>query len=113
MGNWRSATLFMTTNRLYSFLSPSLVNEIAKYGGDVQQVSSTPPHRARQAQEIVFFVVEPDGFVLDVAEPRPGRSHGEDSMYFDCASSYWVAALFMKDACRSADRRCRVSKPDG
>jgi pantetheine-phosphate adenylyltransferase len=28
-------TLFMTTNPLYSFLSSSLVKEIAKYGGDV------------------------------------------------------------------------------
>ncbi|HVF06296.1 MAG TPA: pantetheine-phosphate adenylyltransferase [Frankiaceae bacterium] len=28
-------TLFMTTNPLYSFLSSSLVKEVAKYGGDV------------------------------------------------------------------------------
>jgi pantetheine-phosphate adenylyltransferase len=28
-------TLFMTTNPLYSFLSSSLVKEIALYGGDV------------------------------------------------------------------------------
>jgi pantetheine-phosphate adenylyltransferase len=28
-------TLFMTTNPLYSFLSSSLIKEIAKYGGDV------------------------------------------------------------------------------
>jgi pantetheine-phosphate adenylyltransferase len=28
-------TLFMTTNPLYSFLSSSLVKEIARYGGDV------------------------------------------------------------------------------
>jgi pantetheine-phosphate adenylyltransferase len=28
-------TLFMTTNPLYTFLSSSLVKEIAKYGGDV------------------------------------------------------------------------------
>ncbi len=28
-------TMFMTTNPLYSFLSSSLVKEIAKYGGDV------------------------------------------------------------------------------
>jgi pantetheine-phosphate adenylyltransferase len=28
-------TLFMTTNPLYSFLSSSLVKDIAKYGGDV------------------------------------------------------------------------------
>ena len=36
--NYRLAkveTLFMTTNPLYSFLSSSLVKEIAKYGGDV------------------------------------------------------------------------------
>ena len=36
--NYRMAkveTLFMTTNPLYSFLSSSLVKEIAKYGGDV------------------------------------------------------------------------------
>jgi pantetheine-phosphate adenylyltransferase len=36
--NYRLAkveTLFMTTNPLYSFLSSSLVKEIAQYGGDV------------------------------------------------------------------------------
>src|SRR5690242_2942847 len=36
--NYRLAkveTLFMTTNPLFSFLSSSLVKEIAKYGGDV------------------------------------------------------------------------------
>jgi pantetheine-phosphate adenylyltransferase len=36
--NYRLAkveTLFMTTNPLYSFLSSSLVKEVAKYGGDV------------------------------------------------------------------------------
>jgi pantetheine-phosphate adenylyltransferase len=36
--NYRMAkveTLFMTTNPLYSFLSSSLVKEIATYGGDV------------------------------------------------------------------------------
>ena len=32
----RVETLFMTTNPLYSFLSSSLVKEIAKYGGDVE-----------------------------------------------------------------------------
>jgi pantetheine-phosphate adenylyltransferase len=55
--NYRLAkveTLFMTTNPLYSFLSSSLVKEIAKYGGDV---SSLVPEvvldrlRARLAQE--------------------------------------------------------------
>ena len=36
--NYRMAkveTLFITTNPLYSFLSSSLVKEIARYGGDV------------------------------------------------------------------------------
>jgi pantetheine-phosphate adenylyltransferase len=36
--NYRLAeveTLFMTTNPLYSFLSSSLIKEIARYGGDV------------------------------------------------------------------------------
>ena len=31
-------TLFMTTNPLYSFLSSSLVKEVAKYGGDVSRL---------------------------------------------------------------------------
>ena len=31
----RVETMFMTTNPLYSFLSSSLVKEVAKYGGDV------------------------------------------------------------------------------
>ena len=30
---------------------------------------------------------------LDRAEPRPRRGHGEDSMYFDRANNYWVAAV--------------------
>jgi pantetheine-phosphate adenylyltransferase len=55
--NYRLAkveTLFMTTNPLYSFLSSSLVKEIAKYGGDVsglvpEQVLG--PLRARLAAE--------------------------------------------------------------
>lgn len=39
--NYRLAkveTLFMVTNPLYSFLSSSLVKEIAKYGGDVSEL---------------------------------------------------------------------------
>src|ERR1035437_3550486 len=28
-----------------------------------------------------------------MAEPRPRRGHGEDSMYFDHANNYWVAAV--------------------
>jgi len=31
-------TLFMTTNPLYSYLSSSLVKEVAKYGGDVSNL---------------------------------------------------------------------------
>ena len=31
-------TMFMTTNPLYSFLSSSLVKEVAKYGGDVSEL---------------------------------------------------------------------------
>lgn len=34
-------TMFMTTNPLYSFLSSSLVKEIASYGGDVSGVVPT------------------------------------------------------------------------
>jgi hypothetical protein len=28
-----------------------------------------------------------------MAESPPRRGHGEDSMYFDRANSYWVAAV--------------------
>ena len=45
--NYRLAkveTLFMTTNPLYSFLSSSLVKEIAKYGGDVTSLVPEPIH---------------------------------------------------------------------
>ncbi len=35
-------TVFMATNPLYSFLSSSLVKEVAMYGGDVS--GSVPPH---------------------------------------------------------------------
>jgi pantetheine-phosphate adenylyltransferase len=43
--NYRLAkveTLFMTTNPLYSFLSSSLVKEIALYGGDVSGLVPEP-----------------------------------------------------------------------
>jgi pantetheine-phosphate adenylyltransferase len=43
--NYRLATvetLFMTTNPLYSFLSSSLVKEVAKYGGDVSGLVPEP-----------------------------------------------------------------------
>ena len=35
-------TLFMTTNPLYSFLSSSLVKEVATYGGDVSHLVPEP-----------------------------------------------------------------------
>lgn len=38
-------TLFMTTNPLYSFLSSSLVKEVATYGGDVSHLVPPPVHR--------------------------------------------------------------------
>ena len=38
-------TLFMTTNPLYSFLSSSLVKEVATYGGDVAHLVPEPAHR--------------------------------------------------------------------
>ena len=38
-------TLFMTTNPLYSFLSSSLVKEVATYGGDVSGLVPAHVHR--------------------------------------------------------------------
>jgi pantetheine-phosphate adenylyltransferase len=38
-------TLFMTTNPLYSFLSSSLVKEVATYGGDVSGLVPEAAHR--------------------------------------------------------------------
>lgn len=55
--NYRLAgieTLFLTTNPLYSFLSSSLIKEIAKYGGDVSGLVPEPvldQLRARLAEE--------------------------------------------------------------
>lgn len=46
-------TLFMTTNPLFSFLSSSLVKEVATYGGDVSHLVPGPAHKrllARLAQ---------------------------------------------------------------
>ena len=46
--NYRMAkveTLFMTTNPLYSFLSSSLVKEVATYGGDVSGLVPEPTGR--------------------------------------------------------------------
>lgn len=37
-------TMFMTTNPLYSFLSSSLVKEVATYGGDVSGLVPAPVH---------------------------------------------------------------------
>ena len=54
--NYRLAkieTLFMTTNPLYSFLSSSLIKEVAKDGGDVSGLVPEPvlgPLRARLAE---------------------------------------------------------------
>jgi pantetheine-phosphate adenylyltransferase len=39
-------TLFMTTNPLYSFLSSSLVKEVATYGGDVSHLVPELVHRS-------------------------------------------------------------------
>ncbi|MCW2498694.1 MAG: pantetheine-phosphate adenylyltransferase, partial [Frankiales bacterium] len=38
-------TMFMTTNPLYSFLSSSLVKEVATYGGDVSGLVPEAVHR--------------------------------------------------------------------
>ena len=38
-------TLFMTTNPLYSFLSSSLVKEVATYGGDIAHLLPEAAHR--------------------------------------------------------------------
>ena len=38
-------TMFMATNPLYSFLSSSLVKEVAKYGGDVSGLVPEPVER--------------------------------------------------------------------
>ena len=39
-------TMFMTTNPLYSFLSSSLVKEVATYGGDVAHLVPTLVHQS-------------------------------------------------------------------
>jgi len=55
--NYRLAkveTLFMTTNPLYSFLSSSLIKDVARYGGDVSALVPEPVLgllRARLAEE--------------------------------------------------------------
>jgi hypothetical protein len=36
---------------------------------------------------------EPNGYRRDVAKSRPRLGHGEDSIYCDQASHYWVAAV--------------------
>jgi pantetheine-phosphate adenylyltransferase len=38
-------TLFMTTNPLFSFLSSSLVKEVATYGGDISHLLPAPVYR--------------------------------------------------------------------
>ncbi len=43
-------TLFMTTNPLFSFLSSSLVKEVATYGGDVQHLVPAPVLERLQAR---------------------------------------------------------------
>jgi len=47
-------TLFMTTNPLYSYLSSSLVKEVAKYGGDVSTlVPATVVRRMNERLEVL------------------------------------------------------------
>jgi pantetheine-phosphate adenylyltransferase len=47
-------TLFMTTNPLYSYLSSSLVKEVAKYGGDVSTlVPATVVRRMTERLEVL------------------------------------------------------------
>jgi len=43
-------TLFMSTNPLYSFLSSSLIKEVAKFGGDVSGSVPEPIREALQAR---------------------------------------------------------------
>jgi pantetheine-phosphate adenylyltransferase len=43
-------TLFMPTNPLYSFLSSSLVKEVATYGGDVSGLVPEPVLRRLEAR---------------------------------------------------------------
>ena len=43
-------TLFITTNPLYSYLSSSLVKEVATYGGDVSGLIPARVHSALQAK---------------------------------------------------------------
>ena len=43
-------TLFMPTNPLYSFLSSSLVKDVAKWGGDVSPLRAADRRGAAQAK---------------------------------------------------------------
>ena len=53
-------TMFMATNPLYSFLSSSLVKEIAKYGGDVSGlVPESVQRRSRPAQGVLSRATRP------------------------------------------------------
>ena len=49
-------TLFLPTNPLYSFLSSSLVKEVATYGGDVSGLVPEPVHQA-----LIRLLGGPDG----------------------------------------------------
>lgn len=42
-------TIYMMTNNNYSFISSSIVKEVAKYGGKIEDV--VPPHVANELQE--------------------------------------------------------------
>ena len=44
----------------------------------------------------VSFRQEPNGTISGMAEPRPRRGHGEDSIYFDQANNHWVGAVSLR-----------------
>ena len=72
--NYRMAkveTLFMTTNPLYSFLSSSLVKEIARYGGDVSGLVPEP---------VVSRLRRPHGRGVSPASREPGNQDAGDQV---------------------------------
>ena len=63
-------TLFISTNPLYSYLSSSLVKEVATYGGDVSGLIPARVHTALQAKLAAQLIPQ------ECDDPGPGRCRG-------------------------------------
>jgi hypothetical protein len=81
-----------------SQFSVGLVQAVLAGQGGSSSAGQAPPISQLEAtmaagNASVSFRQEPNGTISGMAEPRPRRGHGEDSIYFDQANNHWVGAV--------------------